>query len=121
MRWKRVKRASRCFAWRLRIARHVELGIEVEKRARTENSEMAGQKGRRRSVISTAPPLLLQRKPYLTGSPPSRRERRCRQECRVSPSIESGKFQSKRNMLRGGRKISGRRGQQRSFDSPPKR
>src|SRR5258706_14537602 len=42
-----------------------------------------GTKGERRSVTSQAPPLLRQRKPYLTGSPPSRRERRCRQECPV--------------------------------------
>src|SRR5258708_13966875 len=42
-----------------------------------------GKKRRRRSVTSQAPPLLRQRKPYLTGSPPSRQERRCRQECRV--------------------------------------
>src|SRR5438132_12510558 len=41
------------------------------------------KKRRRRSVPSQAPPLLRQRKPYLTGSPPSRQERRCRQECRV--------------------------------------
>ena len=40
----------------------------------------AGQKGERRSVTSQAPPLLRQRKPYLTGSPPSRQERRCRQD-----------------------------------------
>src|SRR5260221_11865014 len=38
-----------------------------------------GTKGERRSVTSQAPPLLRQRKPYLTGSPPSRREPRCRQ------------------------------------------
>jgi hypothetical protein len=43
----------------------------------------ARQKGERRSVTSQAPPLLRQRKPYLTGSPPSQQERRCRQECRV--------------------------------------
>jgi hypothetical protein len=43
-----------------------------------------GEKGERRSVTSQAPPLLRQRKPYLTGSPPSRQERRCRQECRMS-------------------------------------
>ena len=42
-----------------------------------------GIKGGRRSGISQAPPLLRQRKPYLTGSPPSRRESRCRQEYRV--------------------------------------
>src|SRR5690242_4863628 len=41
-------------------------------------------KGERRSECSQAPPLLRQRKPYLTGSPPSRQVRRCRQECRVS-------------------------------------
>src|SRR5260221_9974528 len=46
-----------------------------------------GTKGERRSVTSQAPPLLRQRKPYLTGSPPSRRERRCRQEGRGSVSI----------------------------------
>jgi len=46
-----------------------------------------GTKGERRSASSQAPPLLLQRKPYLTGSPPSRQKRRCRQECRVPPSI----------------------------------
>jgi len=40
------------------------------------------QKGRRPGS-SQAPPLLRQRKPYLTGSPPSRQERRYRQECRV--------------------------------------
>src|SRR5947207_14758935 len=45
------------------------------------------QKERGARVVSRAPPLLRQRKPYLTGSPPSRQERRCRQECRVSPSI----------------------------------
>jgi len=39
-----------------------------------------GIKGGRRSVNSQAPPLLRQRKPYLTGSPPSRRERRYRQD-----------------------------------------
>src|SRR5229473_3977472 len=39
-----------------------------------------GTKGERRSATSQAPPLLRQRKPYLTGSPPSRQERRCRQE-----------------------------------------
>jgi len=43
----------------------------------------AKKKGERRSVTSQAPLLLRQRKPYLTGSPPSRQERRCRQECRV--------------------------------------
>jgi hypothetical protein len=43
----------------------------------------AGQKGERRSVTRKRLSLLLQRKPYLTGSPPSQRERRCRQECRV--------------------------------------
>src|SRR5882757_1655101 len=48
-----------------------------------------GTKGERRPVTSRAPPLLLQRKPYLTGSPPSRRERRCRQECRV-PRVYRG-------------------------------
>ncbi len=42
-----------------------------------------GTKGERRSATSQAPPLLLQRKPYLTGSPPSRQKRRCQQECRV--------------------------------------
>src|SRR5580692_1277656 len=41
------------------------------------------KKGERRSITSQAPLLLRQRKPYLTGSPPSRQERRCRQECRV--------------------------------------
>src|SRR5260221_11190110 len=57
-----------------------------------------GTKGERRSVSSQAPPLLLQRKPYLTGSPPSRRERRCRQECRVNPSIarDRGRCQNER-------------------------
>jgi hypothetical protein len=35
-------------------------------------------RGERRSARSRAPPLLRQRKPYLTGSPPSRRERRYR-------------------------------------------
>src|SRR6202008_1850347 len=44
----------------------------------------AGQKGERRSVTSQAPLLLRQRKTYLTGSPPSRQERRCRQECRMT-------------------------------------
>src|SRR5258708_32931708 len=38
-----------------------------------------GTKGERRSVTSQAPPLLRQRKPYLTGSPPSRRELLIRQ------------------------------------------
>jgi hypothetical protein len=42
-----------------------------------------GIKQQRRSANSQAPPLLLQRKPYLTGSPPSRQERRYRQVCRV--------------------------------------
>src|SRR5882762_4388963 len=42
-----------------------------------------GTKGERRSASSQAPPLLLQRKPCLTGSPPSRQKRRCQQECRV--------------------------------------
>src|SRR5258708_11461347 len=42
-----------------------------------------GRKRERRSAISQAPPLLLQRKPYLTGSPPSRQVRPCRQEGRV--------------------------------------
>src|SRR5207248_1013253 len=46
----------------------------------------AGQK-ERRSATHKRLPLLRQRKPYLTGSPPSRQERRCRQECRVSQSI----------------------------------
>src|SRR5258706_4212025 len=57
-----------------------------------------GTKGERRSVSSQAPPLLLQRKPYLTGSPPSRRGRRRRQQCRVDPSIapEPGSCQQAR-------------------------
>jgi hypothetical protein len=41
---------------------------------------MAEQKGERRSATSQAPPLLRQRKPYLTGSPPSRQKRRYRQD-----------------------------------------
>src|SRR6266849_5908545 len=53
----------------------------------SKHAARGGRKGERRPVRSQAPPLLRQRKPYLTGSPPSRRERRCRQECRVSPSI----------------------------------
>src|SRR5579872_4001035 len=48
----------------------------------TGNSESRGKR-ERRSVTSQAPPLLRQRKPYLTGSPPSRQERRYRQECRM--------------------------------------
>src|SRR5258708_29477115 len=50
-----------------------------------------GTKGERRSVTSQAPPLLRQRKPYLTGSPPSRRGRRCRQEGRVRVGIGRGR------------------------------
>jgi hypothetical protein len=42
----------------------------------------AGQKGEALGNFTSAS-LLRQRKPYLTGSPPSRQERRCRQECRV--------------------------------------
>src|SRR5580704_3694892 len=55
----------------------------------------AGEKRERRPVSSQAPPQLLQRKPYLTGSPPSRRERRYRQVCRVIRiiALESGKCQ----------------------------
>jgi hypothetical protein len=48
-------------------------------RVRPEDSRRtSGQKGERRSLVLQAPPLLRQRKPYLTGSPPSRQERRCR-------------------------------------------
>src|ERR1700722_7393677 len=43
----------------------------------------AEKKERGARCTSQAPPLLRQRKQYLTGSPPSRQERRCRQECRV--------------------------------------
>src|SRR6476660_6792263 len=37
------------------------------------------KEGGARYRFSRAPPLLRQRKPYLTGSPPSRQIRRCRQ------------------------------------------
>ena len=47
---------------------------------------LAGKKGERRSVVPQAPPLLRQRKPYLTGSPPSRQERRYRPDVEC-PSI----------------------------------
>jgi hypothetical protein len=55
------------------------------------------QKNERRSVTSQAPPVLPQRKPYLTGSPPSRQERRYRQDMSSDPIItrESGECQSK--------------------------
>src|SRR5712691_4642163 len=46
----------------------------------SKHAARGGRKGERRSVRSQAPPLLRQRKPYLTGSPPSRRERRWRQD-----------------------------------------
>jgi len=48
----------------------------------------AATKGERRSVSSQAPPLLRQRKPYLTGSPPSRRKRRYR------PDVECPEYNS---------------------------
>src|SRR5258708_37800439 len=57
-----------------------------------------GTKGERRSVTSQAPPLLRQRKPYLTGSPPSRRERRCRQECRRGVSVARGRGDVRTNV-----------------------
>jgi len=41
-------------------------------------------KGERRSATSQAPPLLRQRKPYLTGSPPSRQKRRYRPDVECS-------------------------------------
>src|ERR1700721_3649835 len=44
----------------------------------------AEKKERGARCTSQAPPLLRQRKPYLTGSPPSRQERRYRQECRLA-------------------------------------
>jgi hypothetical protein len=50
---------------------------------RTRNNSDRRNKKKRRSVTSQAPPVLPQRKPYLTGSPPSRQERRYRQACRV--------------------------------------
>src|SRR6516162_2422963 len=43
-----------------------------------------GTKGERRSATSQAPPLLRQRKPYLTGSPPSRQKRRYRPDVECS-------------------------------------
>jgi hypothetical protein len=52
-----------------------------------------GRKGGRRSVIPQAPPLLRQRKPYLTGSPPSRQERRYRPDVECSEyNPGSGRF-----------------------------
>jgi hypothetical protein len=56
---------------------------------KSQGIQTGGTKGERRSATSQAPPLLLQRKPYLTGSPPSRQKRRCRQECRV-PRVYRG-------------------------------
>ena len=44
--------------------------------------DFSGGREKRREALgkdSQAPPLLRQRKPYLTGSPPSRQVRRCRQ------------------------------------------
>src|SRR5258708_18344550 len=58
-----------------------------------------GTKGERRSVTSQAPPLLRQRKPYLTGSPPSRREPRVRQEGQVTVSIARGSGKCRTNSL----------------------
>src|SRR5713101_9759363 len=58
-------------------------GKTQNKFVKSQGIRTGGTKGERRSVTSQAPPLLRQRKPYLTGSPPSRQERRCRQECRV--------------------------------------
>src|SRR5258708_13286704 len=51
------------------------------------NSDRPNKERERRSVTSQAPPLLRQRKPYLTGSPPSRQERRCRQKMSGDPII----------------------------------
>src|SRR5215472_5163886 len=49
--------------------------------------EEAGKKERGARYPSQAPPLLRQRKPYLTGSPPPRQGRRCRQKMSRDPSI----------------------------------
>src|ERR1700719_3740155 len=59
----------------------------LNKFGNSQGNPTGGTKGERRSVTSQAPPLLLQRKPYLTGSPPSRQMRRCRQELSSAPSI----------------------------------
>jgi hypothetical protein len=45
------------------------------------NSDLRNKEREALGKTSQAPPLLRQRKPYLTGSPPSRQERRCRQAC----------------------------------------
>src|SRR5207302_11364188 len=53
-----------------------------ERRQITGNLDISGPRGERREALgkdSQAPPLRRQRKPYLTGSPPSRQVRRCRQ------------------------------------------
>ena len=47
--------------------------------SREQRVELRGEKGERRPVVRRAPPLLRQRKPYLTGSPPSRLRSRYRQ------------------------------------------
>src|SRR5260221_10330483 len=57
-----------------------------------------GTKGERRSVTSQAPPLLRQRKPYLTGSPPSPRQRRCPQECRARLGIARDRGRGRTNV-----------------------
>ena len=73
----------------VRFARYQALARDKpqNKFVKSHGIRAGGTTGERRSVTSQAPPVLPQRKPYLTGSPPSRRERRCRQECRVNPSI----------------------------------
>src|SRR4029077_15329331 len=71
--------------------------IEAGKLRHEGSSPPRGGKRKRRPVNSQAPPQLLQRKLYLTGSPPSRRGRRCRQVCRVIRiiALETGKCQRK--------------------------
>ena len=63
---------------------------------RRRSTTWQAEKGERRSAKSQAPPLLRQRKSYLTGSPPSRLRSRCRQVVEF-PEYNAGpaKFQNK--------------------------
>jgi hypothetical protein len=58
-------------------------------------AERRGEKERGARYVYQAPPLLRQRKLYLTGSPPSRLERRCRPRVSHEPSITLARCSSK--------------------------